>query len=277
MTLLDQADFDLFARIVAQDSAIVLERGKEYLVSARLTPVAARAGLPDLAALADRLRTRPSDPVRANVVEAMTTNETSFFRDLHPFDALAQHVIPAVTSESRPDRTLNVWAAACSSGQEPYSIAMTALEAMPPGWQTRITATDLSPAMVERTRAGRFTQLEVGRGLSAHRLVTHFQRVGTEWEASPALRSMILARTLNLAAPLPLMPRFDVVFLRNVLIYFDVPTKAAVLAAVRGVLRPGGHLFLGAAETTLGLDAGFQRVALGRAMAYQLTTRGAAA
>ncbi|MGG5257731.1 CheR family methyltransferase [Phycicoccus avicenniae] len=274
MSLLETADFELFARIVQQDSAIVLQPGKEYLVSARLAPVAARAGLPDLATLAARLRSRPSDPVRASVVEAMTTNETSFFRDIHPFEALGQHVIPAVTSVPRPDRTLNVWAAACSSGQEPYSIAMTAAETLPPGWQARITATDLSPAMVERTRAGRFSQLEVARGLSAPRLVAHFQRVGTEWEASAALRATINARTLNLAAPLPLMPRFDVVFLRNVLIYFDVPTKAAVLAAVRGVLRPGGYLFLGAAETTLGLDPGFERVALGRAMAYQLTTRG---
>jgi chemotaxis protein methyltransferase CheR len=269
MSVLEQADFDLFARIVQQDSAIVLERGKEYLVSARLAPVATLAGLPDLAALAARLRSRPADPVRAHVVEAMTTNETSFFRDIHPFDALAQHVIPAVTATSRPDRSLDIWAAACSSGQEPYSLAITAAESLPPGWRTRITATDLSPAMVARTRAGRFSQLEVGRGLSAPRLVSHFTRVGPEWEASPALRSTVTARTLNLAAPLPLLPRFDVVFLRNVLIYFDVPTKAAVLAAVRGVLRPGGYLFLGAAETTLGLDAGYERVSLGRAMVYQ--------
>lgn len=272
MSVLEQADFDLFARIVQQDSAIVLERGKEYLVSARLAPVVRLAGLPDLASLAARLRSRPADPVRAHVVEAMTTNETSFFRDIHPFDALGQHVIPAVTATSRPDRSLDIWAAACSSGQEPYSLAMTAAESLPPGWRARITATDLSPAMVARTRAGRFSQLEVGRGLSASRLVQHFTRVGPEWEVSPALRATVTARTLNLAAPLPLLPRFDVVFLRNVLIYFDVPTKAAVLAAVRGVLRPGGYLFLGAAETTLGLDAGFERVALGRAMVYQ--TRG---
>ncbi len=274
MTVLDAADFDLFARIVQQDSAIVLERGKEYLVSARLTPVATKAGLPSLAALASRLRSRPTDPIRSDIVEAMTTNETSFFRDIHPFDALAKVVIPEIVSTPRPDRSLNIWAAACSSGQEPYSLGITALESLPVGWQARITATDLSPQMVERTRNGRFSQLEVGRGLSAGRLVQHFQRAGTEWEASPQLRSMILARTLNLAAPLPLMPRFDVVFLRNVLIYFDVATKAAVLGAVRSVLRPGGYLFLGAAETTLGLDAGFERKALGRAMAYQLTQRG---
>ncbi len=151
---------------------------------------------------------------------------------------------------------------------------MVAKETLPPGWRARITATDLSPTMVARTQAGRFSQLEVGRGLSAERLVTHFTRVGPEWEASRELRAMVVAKTLNLAAPLPFMPRFDVVFLRNVLIYFDVPTKTAVLGAVRRVLRPGGYLFLGAAETTLGLDAGFERVALGRAMAYQLTTRG---
>lgn len=170
---------------------------------------------------------------------------------------------------------MHTWAAACSSGQEPYSIAITAKESLQAGWRMRITATDLSPTMVARTKAGRFTQLEVGRGLSAPRLVTHFTRVGTDWEAAADLRAMITTRTLNLAAPFPTLgPGMDVVFLRNVLIYFDIPTKVAVLTRVRQVLRPGGFLFLGAAETTLGLDTAFERIPVGRSAVYRLKEEG---
>lgn len=274
MTALSPTDFDLLAGIVRQDSAIVLDHSKEYLLTSRLAPVLAAHDLPDLTALAVRLRARPHHPVRAALVEAMTTNETLFFRDVHPFTALAEHVLPCITATSRPDRTVRMWAAACSSGQEPYSMAITAAESLPAAWRTQITATDLSPAMVERTRAGRFSQLEVGRGLSAARLVTHFTRVGTQWEASPRLRAMIAGRTLNLAAPLPALPRFDVVFLRNVLIYFDPATKASVLAAVARALHPEGYLFLGAAETTIGLSTDFERVPLGKAAAYRLSSKG---
>lgn len=268
-------DFTFLAAIVRADSAIVLEPGKEYLLAARLGPVLRDQGLPDLAALAALLRTRPHSPARAALVEAMTTNETSFFRDAHPFTVLANTVLPDLVAHRPHERVLNIWCAACSSGQEPYSIAMVVKDALAaaPGWRARITATDLSESMVARTRVGAYSQMEVGRGVPATKLVTNFTRVGPTWQVNADLKAMVSARTLNLAAPFPPLPAMDVVFLRNVLIYFDVPTKAAILSRIKTVMRPDGYLFLGAAETTLGVDPSFERVSYGPAAAYRLRER----
>jgi chemotaxis protein methyltransferase CheR len=165
---------------------------------------------------------------------------------------------------------VQIWSAACSSGQEAYTIAMLLRDALPGAAQrVRITATDLSREMVERTRAGRFSQLEINRGLPAPMLVRHFQRAGSEWEISAELRGMVSAFECNLAGPLPRMGPFDIVYLRNVLIYFDLPTKQAILQRVRQLMRPDGWLFLGAAETTLGVDDNWERVVLGRGSAYR--------
>ena len=204
------------------------------------------------------------------IVEALTTNETSWFRDGDPFTALTSTVMPALLAARGPSERLQIWSAACSSGQEPYTIAML-LEDSIPNAATRvsITATDLSREMVARTRAGRFSQLEVNRGLPAPMLVRHFTRAGNEWEVAPQLRRMVTASECNLAAPLPRMGPFDVVYLRNVLIYFDLPTKQAILRRVRDLMRPDGWLFLGAAETTLGVDDSWERVVVGRSSAYR--------
>jgi chemotaxis protein methyltransferase CheR len=208
----------------------------------------------------------------AAVTEAMTTNETSFFRDVHPFTALADTVLPELLEARRTHRSLDIWCAAASSGQEPYSIAMLLDEALggEAGWSARILASDLSPRMLERTRLGVYTQLEVNRGLPVQRLLRHFGREGHQWRAKENLRSMIRTQAINLDGPWPAMPQMDVVLLRNVLIYFDVPTKKRILARVRDVLRPDGYLFLGGAETTLGLDDSYERVQVGRAPAYRL-------
>jgi chemotaxis protein methyltransferase CheR len=262
--------FDWVRDLVRKESAIVLQPGKEYLVEARLLPVARSMGLPDVGKLVDSVRSRPDPDSMRRIVEALTTNETSWFRDGDPFTALTGTVLPELLAARGPNERLQIWSAACSSGQEPYTIAMLLEDALPnASSRVSITATDLSREMVERTRAGRFSQLEVNRGLPAPMLVRHFTRVGTEWEVSADLRRMVTATECNLAAPLPRMGPFDVVYLRNVLIYFDLPTKQSILRGVRELMRPDGWLFLGAAETTLGVDDSWERVVVGRSSAYR--------
>ncbi|MGY1744731.1 CheR family methyltransferase [Blastococcus sp. SYSU D00695] len=267
---LTATSFDWVRQVVHRESAIVLQPGKEYLVEARLLPIARQMGLADVGQLVDNVRTRPSPENTRRIVEALTTNETSWFRDGDPFTALTSTVLPALQAARGPAERLQIWSAACSSGQEPYTIAMLLEDAMPnAGSRVSITATDLSREMVERTRAGRFSQLEVNRGLPAPMLVRHFSRAGNEWEVNANLRRMVTATECNLAAPLPRMGPFDVVYLRNVLIYFDLSTKQAILRRVRSLMKPDGWLFLGAAETTLGVDDSWERVVLGRSSAYR--------
>ena len=267
---LTTTSFDWVRQLVHRESAIVLAPGKEYLVEARLLPIARSMGLPDVGQLVDSVRSRPSPENTRKIVEALTTNETSWFRDGDPFTALTSTVLPSLLGARGPADRLQIWSAACSSGQEPYTIAMLLEDAMPnAATRVSITATDLSREMVERTRAGKFSQLEVNRGLPAPMLVRHFTRAGSEWQVSPGLRRMVTASECNLAAPLPRMGPFDVVYLRNVLIYFDLPTKQAILRRVRALMRPDGWLFLGAAETTLGVDDSWERVVIGRSSAYR--------
>jgi chemotaxis protein methyltransferase CheR len=267
---LTATSFDWVRQLVHRESAIVLQPGKEYLVEARLLPMAQQRGLSGVSELVDSVRSRPDAATTRRIVEALTTNETSWFRDGDPFTSLTGTVLPQLVAARRPDERLQIWSAACSSGQEAYTVAMLLSDALPhAATRVQITATDLSRQMVERTRAGRFSQLEVNRGLPASMLVRHFTRAGNEWEISPTLRRMITASECNLAAPLPRMGPFDVVYLRNVLIYFDLPTKQAILGRVRQLMRPDGWLFLGAAETTLGVDEHWERVVLGRGSAYR--------
>ncbi|MGY1740542.1 MULTISPECIES: CheR family methyltransferase [unclassified Blastococcus] len=267
---LTATSFDWVRQVVHRESAIVLQPGKEYLVEARLLPIARQLGLTDVGQLVDSVRSRPSPENTRKIVEALTTNETSWFRDGDPFSALTTTVLPALQAARSPHERLQIWSAACSSGQEPYTIAMLLEDALPnAGTRVSITATDISREMVERTRAGRFSQLEVNRGLPAPMLVRHFSRAGAEWEVNANLRRMVTASECNLAAPLPRMGPFDVVYLRNVLIYFDLSTKQAILRRVRALMRPDGWLFLGAAETTLGVDDSWERVVLGRSSAYR--------
>lgn len=257
--------FTRVADLVRRESAIVLETGKEYLVESRLQPLARAAGAADVDDYVRRFLSRGLLADRDAVVEALTTNETSWFRDREPFDVLLGTVIPQLLEERRLRRRLTIWSAACSSGQEAYTLAMLMAEhVVPLGWQVEIVATDISPAMLERTREGRYSQLEVGRGLPASMLVKHFHRSGTHWQVNDDLRAMVKVRQLNLATAFPPLPLFDVVFLRNVLIYFDAATKASVLSRVRRAMSPDGYLFLGGAETTLGVDESWARTAVGR-------------
>jgi chemotaxis protein methyltransferase CheR len=263
--------FGFVCDLVRRESAIVLESGKEYLVESRLMPLARATGDLDIDAYVARARRQPAGPHTRDIVEALTTNETSWFRDGEPFTAFRTAVLPDLMQARQASRRLRIWSAACSSGQEAYTVAML-LEDTPElaGWHCEVLGTDLSNEMVERSRAGVYSQLEVNRGLPATALVRHFQRDGAAWRVNQRLAAMTTFRQLNLVRPWPPMGQFDVVLLRNVLIYFDLPTKRQVLASVRRVLAPGGYLYLGASETTMGVDDAWERVPIGRSSVYRL-------
>jgi chemotaxis protein methyltransferase CheR len=262
------ADFDYVRKLVYEHSAIVLGDTKDYLVDARLAPLAHREGLGSVAELVRTLR-RGSTRLRDEVIAAMATNETTFFRDVHPFEALADVVIPDVLSRNG-GRSLALWSGAASTGQEAYSMAMIVRERFPSLTNVRILGTDLSDDVLDRARAGRFPQLEINRGLPARLLVKYFTRDGTAWQLSDLIRNAVTFRRMNLARPFEGVPTMDVIFMRNVLIYFDVPTKVEVLRRVAQVLRPGGYLFLGGAETTYGINDSFERVYSGKTVFYRL-------
>lgn len=260
-------DFDYVRRLVAAESALALGDGKAYLVEARLAPIAEREGCESVAELVRRLPVG-STALRDDVVQAMTTNETSFFRDVHPFDALRDVVMPEAL---RASGRISLWSAAASTGQEAYSLAMLAADHFPSA-TVSILATDLSRDVLARAEQGTFSQLEINRGLPAPLLVRHFARDGAGWRVSEDLRRRVQFRQLNLARPWPLLPKMDVVLLRNVLIYFDADAKRAVLTQVARVLGPGGVLFLGGAETTYGLDESWERIQVGRTAFYRPVT-----
>ena len=268
---IQETDFAFVRDLVSSRSGIVLEAGKEYLVEARLAPVARDAGLAGIPQLVTQLRSQPSGALTTRVVEAMTTNETSFFRDAHPFESLRTHIIPTLLERNRASRAITIWSAACSTGHEPYTIAMTLKEHFPvlDGWKVRIVCTDLAQHVLDRASQGRYRQLEVNRGLPAAYLTRYFVRQGLDWEVIPALKAWTEFRTLNLIGDWGPMPRFDIVFLRNVLIYFDVETKKKIFARVRQQMSRDGWLFLGSAETTLNIDESFRRVSADRGHAYQ--------
>jgi chemotaxis protein methyltransferase CheR len=268
-------DFDYVSKLVMDDSAISLPAGKEYLAESRLAPVACKEGFTSIEQLIAHLRPLPRNPLHRKVVEAMTTNETSFFRDIHPFETLKNKVLPELLARSRGRSPLQIWSAASSTGQEAYSIAIVLRENFPElvAADTRILATDLNTAVLERAREGIYSQLEVSRGLPAPQMLRHFEKLGTEWQIRPELRRMIDTQQMNLAAAWPMIPTMDVVFMRNVLIYFDTDVKRAILARMRKVLSRGGYLFLGGSETTIGIDDAFERVQIDRTICYRAITR----
>ena len=270
-------DFDFVSHLVQSEAAISLPKGKEYLVEARLLPLARDTGLGSLPALVAELRLEDNGELRRRVVDAMTTNETSWFRDRAPFEALSGEVLDRLVPARRGQRAVRVWSAGCSSGQEPYSIAMSVADRLTAaGLGLDLLATDLSEEMLARGRAGRYTDFEMKRGLPPERREQHFTRVEDSWQISDELRSMVTFQHLNLAAPFPPLRSMDVVFLRNVLIYFDPCTKARVLDEVWRLLAPDGYLFLGAAETTINVDARFKRITVGGATVYRLDGKAAA-
>jgi chemotaxis protein methyltransferase CheR len=272
-TVMNPADFTYLADVVRHDAAIVLEPGKEYLVESRLQPLARKTGHGSLGDLVRALRAGDR-ALRERVVDAMTTNETSFFRDSHPWETLRTTVLPELIAKRAATRSLDIWCGACSSGQEPYTLGLLLKEhfaSQLAGWRVRILATDISESMLERTRKASYSQLEVNRGLPAPMLVRYFARQGLEWQLNPEVRSMVELRRFNLAegSGWGLMGPFDLVLLRNVLIYFDASTKKSILQNVRRRLRPDGTFFLGSSETTIGLVDDFERVVHGKTIYYR--------
>jgi chemotaxis protein methyltransferase CheR len=270
---LAKTEFDYLRELVLKQSAISLDESKEYLLEMRLSSLVRLHGFESVGALARHLLGRSHSTLHEDVVDAMTTNETSFFRDLHPFETLKKTLFPSFIDRNKDTRSLNIWCAACSSGQEPYTIAMILKANFPhivSGWSLQIRAGDLSPSMLNRASEGLYTQLEINRGLPAPLLIKYFSKDGNAWRIKSEIRDMVKFHSLNLATPFPHMPSMDFIFLRNVLIYFDVAMKRQILAKVRRVLRPGGILFLGGAETTLNIDDSWERVQDGKTVYYKL-------
>ena len=265
------SDFQYVRVLVREGSGLALADGKEYLVAARLGPMLRREGLRSVSELLGQVR-QGSAGLRDEIVEAMATNETSFFRDVRPFDFLRDEIIPALARE-RPASGLRFWSAAASTGQEAFSLAMLLREHFPRINPVSILASDVGRDVLAAAEAASFSQLEVNRGLPAALLVRYFRRQGLRWEVTEPVRAMVTFRQINLARPLPAMPAMDVVFLRNVLIYFDEPTKAEVLTRVAGAMRPGGYLILGSAETLRHLDDRYERVQTDRTVCYRLRER----
>jgi len=271
---ISQVDFDYIRALVRKESSIVLDDGKMYLVISRLSPLAREHDYPTVGAFISHLQSAAQGELHALAVEAIATTETSFFRDLHPFVELRDTILPELIKVRRDtSQSLCIWSAACSSGQEPHSIAMILRDrfAELAGWNLHLLASDISRRMIERAQEGIYSQIEVNRGLPAPYLVRFFDQNESQWHLKDDLRGMFRYFRQNLADEWASVPPVDILLLRNVLIYFDVETRRKVLRRVRRLLRPGGYLVLGSAETTLNLDQEFVRVRSGRAVFYQVS------
>lgn len=265
-------EFGYLRDMVLREAAIVLDSSKEYLAQSRLEPVAKKAGFTGgVPELIRALRSDATGRLRDQVVDAMTTNETLFFRDSHPFDTLRDLIIPELMQKRRATRTLDIWCAAASTGQEPYSILLLLQESFPElnSWRINFVGTDISPSALERARQGRYTQMEVNRGLPAKMLVKHFERAGLDWQINPEIQRRMQFKILNLASEWPPIGQFDLIFMRNVLIYFNQKTKGEIIERARRVLRPDGYFFLGSTESMLGVQTKFERVQHNKTVCYR--------
>ncbi|MEA2949399.1 MAG: chemotaxis protein methyltransferase CheR [Alphaproteobacteria bacterium] len=255
-------DYDYLRKLLRERSGLVLSADKQYLVESRLLPVARKAALAGLTDLVQRLKGPNSEQFAIEVVEAMTTNESFFFRDKLPFEHFCDTIMPAMINQRAAQRRIRIWCAAASTGQEPYSLAMCLKEmgSLTAGWRIEIVATDLSNEVLEKAKAGIYSQFEVQRGLPIQLLVKYFSQVGDAWQIAPDIRAMVQYRSLNLLGDFAHLGVFDVVFCRNVLIYFDQETKSGVLERIARITDRDGYLVLGAAETVIGLTDSFRPV-----------------
>ena len=252
-------DIEFLAQTLKARSGLILGSDKTYLIESRLSPVARREGYANVSALLSALRAKRDEKLMASITDAMTTNETFFFRDKLPFDQFKSDVLPAL-GKSRLSGEIKVWCAACSTGQEPYSLAMLMDEARSqfPRLNLDILATDISERCLEKAQAGLYTQFEVQRGLPITMMVKHFEKVDEMWRISPRIRTSVRYKKLNLLEDMRAVGRQDVIYCRNVLIYFDLETKKKVLEQIASLLADDGFLFLGAAETVLGITDAFK-------------------
>ncbi|RUR18857.1 protein-glutamate O-methyltransferase CheR [Legionella sp. km535] len=263
-------DFEFIRKFINDQAAIVLDPGKEYLVESRLAPVAKESGFSSLDELINEIKSRPTDELKMKVVDSITINETLFFRDIHPFEVLKKTILPELLSK-KVNKTLNIWCAAASSGQEPYTIAMILkdLKDSLGNWKINFLASDISGKMITRARSGIYNQLEVNRGLPAQYLVKYFEKNGSHWQIKEEIRTMVNFQKINLKNPWSIS-QMDLIFMRNVLIYFSVETKKEIFKRVGATLHPDGYFFLGGSETTLGISNDFERIGIDKVPCYKL-------
>ncbi len=256
---MNQTDYEYLRKLLKDHSGLDLSSDKQYLLESRLLPLARKFGLSGISDLVQKLKSGSTACV-TQVVEAMTTNETFFFRDKVPFDHFRESIMPEILKARANRKSVRIWCAAGSTGQEPYSLAMCLKEmgAALSGWRTEILATDLSQEVLEKSKAGVYSQFEVQRGLPIQMLVKYFKQTGELWQINPELRAMVQHRQLNLLQDFSQLGVFDVIFCRNVLIYFDQDTKINIFGRLAKAIEPDGFLVLGAAETVVGLTDVFR-------------------
>ncbi len=256
-------DYDFLRKCLKERSGLVLAADKQYLVESRLLPVARKAGLGTLGELVGALKLGNAEALMTAVVEAMMTNESLFFRDKTPFDHFRSIVLPALAKARGTSRTIRIWCAAASTGQEPYSLAMALkeVEREMAGWRIDLLATDISNEVLEKARHGLYNQFEVQRGLPIQLLIKYFRQIGDMWQIAPGIRAMVKYQQLNLLSDFSRLGMFDLIFCRNVLIYFDQQTKIDLLGRLARVIASDGYLVLGGAETAVGLTDSFKIVA----------------
>ena len=251
-------DYEFLRKLLKERSGLDLSSDKQYLVESRLVPLARKAALQGIPELVQKMKAG-GEALITEVVEAMTTNETFFFRDKIPFDHLRETILPGLVQARASRQTLRIWCAASSNGQEPYSVAMCVKEfAGLAGWRVEILATDLSQEVLEKSKAGICSQFEVQRGLPIQMLVKYFTQIGELWQLNPDIRAMVQHRQLNLLQDFSHLGKFDVIFCRNVLIYFDQGTKTAIFERLARMIEPDGVLTLGAAESVVGISEAFK-------------------
>jgi chemotaxis protein methyltransferase CheR len=254
-------DFELFATLVRQRSGLVLTPEKAYLLESRLLPVARKHNMKSLEDMAQLLRSKREESLMFDITEAMTTNESFFFRDQKPFTLFQKVILPKLLVARAAKKHIRIWSAAASSGQEAYSLAMLCAEEASKlqGWKIDIIGTDLSREMITRAKTGIYTQFEVQRGLPVTLLVKYFSQIaGDKWQIKENIRQMVQFREGNLLTDFGLVGNFDIVYCRNVLIYFDMPTKTRVLNAISTIMPNDGFLLMGGAETVLGVCEKFK-------------------
>ena len=259
-------------QLLRQHTGVSLDADKGYLIESRLLELSRKEGASSLEQFVARLRFGGGEELQRRVIESILNTETTFFRDFSMFEAFRTTALPDLVRRRGAERKLSLWSAACSTGQEPYSLAMILHQAQPPlaGWTVRLLASDFSSGVLDYARAGRYSQMEINRGLPAGLLVSCFEQQNSHWVLREEIRRRVEFQRINLIGPWPLWGAMDAIFLRNILIYFEMEARRGVLRRLRGVLKPDGYLFLGGTETVINVDDGFEAVPMGRAVAYRL-------
>ena len=268
-------DFEHIRKLLYEKTSMILPDNKVYFVESRLTPIANSEKLNSVSQLIAQLRANPWNDLHKRAIEALITTETFFFRDYYPFEALRKFILPELINKRKIDSSLNIWSSACSSGQEPYSIAILLQEHFPQinSWNVSIIASDISEEMLKLSRIGNYNHNQVNRGLSVYLRNKYFQQQGNKWQIIPEISHRVQFQQLNLCKIWNNLPKMDLIFLRNVLIYFDIKNKRNVLFQVRKLLKPDGYLFLGGGETTVNIDDNFEYVKFEKAICYRLRSK----